>query len=97
MEFSETPFTDIESALEYTQLLLAAAGEARKHLESELGALPASGPERSREAMQLVSYKLHALSTHLSASHRLLNDLRMLRRLLLQERVPAQACDRRAV
>jgi len=33
-----------------------------------------------------VNYKLDKLSSHIATSRRILNDLRMLRRLLLEER-----------
>jgi hypothetical protein len=36
--------------------------------------------------LQLVNYKLDKLSSHIAASRRILNDLRTLRRLLLEER-----------
>jgi hypothetical protein len=37
--------------------------------------------------LQIVQFKLDKLEQHLQASSRLLNDLRTLRRLLLEERV----------
>ncbi len=64
---SETPFDNIESALEYVN-----------HLLEELA--------RRKQALQLANYKLDKLSSHIAASRRILNDLRMLRRLLLEER-----------
>jgi len=38
------------------------------------------------QAMQIVQFKLDKLEHHLKTSSRLLNDLRSLRRLLLEER-----------
>jgi hypothetical protein len=44
------------------------------------------GAERRKEALLLVSYNLAKLNLHITASRRILNDLRTLRRLLLAER-----------
>jgi hypothetical protein len=83
---SETPFDNIESAFEYVVQLLAATREAQTEIKSEMSR--AANPEmaRRKQALQLVNYKLETLSTHMLASRRILNDLRMLRRLLLEER-----------
>jgi hypothetical protein len=82
----ETPFDNIESALEYVNLLLEATREAQDQIQTEI--LSAANPQlaRRKEALQLVQYKLEKLSSHVAASRRILNDLRMLRRLLLEER-----------
>jgi uncharacterized membrane protein YccC len=79
----ETPFDTIESAQQFVGLLAEAIEEARQEVESEI-AKPQ--PERQMQALQLVSYKLAKLSTHIGSSNRILNDLRTLRRLLLGER-----------
>jgi hypothetical protein len=79
----QTPFENIESAQQFVELLCEAIEEARREVEAEV-ARPQ--PERRLEALQLVSYNLAKLSMHLSTSHRILNDLRTLRRLLFQER-----------
>ncbi len=79
----ETPFDDIESARQYVELLAEAIEEARREVEAEM-ANPQ--PERRLQALQLVSFKLARLSTHIGGSSRILNDLRTLRRLLLGER-----------
>ena len=79
----ETPFDSIESAQQFVELLVEAVEEARREVESEM-ANPQ--PERRLEARRLVSYKLATLSNRLNSSARILNDLRMLRRLLFRER-----------
>lgn len=79
----ETPFENIEGAQEFMELLEEAVEEARKDVESEIGRWQ---PERRMQALQLVSYNLAKLSVHVTTSRRILNDLRSLRRLLLQER-----------
>jgi septal ring factor EnvC (AmiA/AmiB activator) len=83
---SQTPFDNIESALEYVNHLLDATQEAQAQIETEI--LRTASPElaRRKQALQLVCYKLDKLSSHIAASRRNLNDLRTLRRLLLEER-----------
>ena len=85
---SETPFDNIESAHEYLGLLVKAVEEARQTAESDL---TAAGETSARylDAVRLAVYKLEKLEQHMKISRRLLNDLRTLRRLLLEERVQA--------
>ncbi len=79
----ETPFENIESAKEFIALLAETIADARKDIEAEIAE---AQPERRIQALQLVSYNLAKLSMHIETSGRILNDLRSLRRLLLQER-----------
>lgn len=81
----KTPFDSIEGAHEYIQLLWEAIVEARKELADDIIAAE-NKPDRRLEALRLVEYKLEKLSSHLHSTSRLLNDLRTLRRLLLEER-----------
>jgi hypothetical protein len=85
---SETPFHNIESALEYVNHLLEATREAQAQIETEI--LRAATPQlaRRKQALQLVNYKLDQLSSHITASRRILNDLRTLRRLLSDRKIP---------
>jgi len=83
---SETPFDNLESALEYVNQLLEAVREARDQIEAEILRASNSQLARRKQALQLANYKLDKLSSHFSASRRILNDLRTLRRLLLEER-----------
>jgi hypothetical protein len=86
-EAQETPFDSIEGAQEYVALLAEALEEAAAAIEQDTGATDGTaGAERRLQALRLVSYKLSQLRVHLTASRRLLNDLRTLRRLLLGER-----------
>jgi hypothetical protein len=82
----ETPFDNIEGALEYVGCLLAASREARRHIETEIARASNSQLARKKRALQLVKYKLATLDFHLVKSERLLNDLRKLRRLILEEK-----------
>jgi hypothetical protein len=83
----ETPFDNIESALEYMDHLLEATQEAHKQIETEIERTTDVKLARRKEALQLVSYKLAKLTSHITTSHHILKDLRTLRRLLLEERV----------
>lgn len=87
----ETPFDSIESAQQFVELLCEAIEEARREVEEE--ALRTSGPgeDRRRQALQLVAYNLAKLALHMGTSRRILNDLRSLRRLLLNERLLEKA------
>jgi hypothetical protein len=83
---AETPFDSIEGSSEYVALLAEAIEEARRDIESEIAAAESHGEPRRKEALLLVSYNLAKLKLHITTSRRILNDLRMLRRLLLAER-----------
>jgi hypothetical protein len=84
----ETPFDSIEGALEYVSLLVETVEESQADIASELADAKGDGTGGARraDALQLVAYKLDRLASHARASRRLLNDLRTLRRLLLDER-----------
>jgi hypothetical protein len=82
----ETPFDSIEGSHEYVALLAEAIREARLEVETEIALAVADGADRRKEALQLVAYNLVKLSLHMTTSRRILNDLRTLRRLLLDER-----------
>jgi hypothetical protein len=82
----ETPFDSIESSHDYVSLLVETINEARKDVDADIEVAIGEGAERRKEALQLVSYNLAKLSLHITTSRRILNDLRTLRRLLLDER-----------
>ena len=83
---AETPFDSIEGSHEYVALLAEALAEARGDVEAEIQIAEREGAQRRKEALILVSYNLTKLNLHITASRRILNDLRTLRRLLLAER-----------
>jgi hypothetical protein len=83
---TETPFDSVEGAHEYVGLLLEALREARSEVEQDLASAREDGAKRRVEALQIVSWKLERLDTHLTSSRHLLNDLRRLRDLLVAER-----------
>lgn len=83
---SETPFDNIESSHEYVSLLADAIKEALTEVEADIALAGADGANRRKEALQLVHFNLTKLTGHMASSRRILNDLRTLRRLLLDER-----------
>jgi hypothetical protein len=86
-----THFDTIESAQEFLVLLREAVNDAKSSADADIVAEAESEATRRLSALRLVSYKLEKLEQHLKASGRLLNDLRTLRRLLLEERSEAAA------
>lgn len=83
------PFESIESALEFMALLegeiAEASGELREMTRED-------GEERFGEALNLALYKMHQLSSQVQKSRRLLNDLKLIRNVLVADpdgRMPA--------
>jgi formiminotetrahydrofolate cyclodeaminase len=87
----QTPFDTVENAHQYVRLLVEAIAEAKGEIAADLGVAAVSIPERRVQALQIVQFKLDKLEQHLQTSSRLLNDLRTLRRLLLEERAEPAA------
>lgn len=83
---SETPFDSVEGAQEYLSLLSDAIQDAKDEIGSDIRAAEDPKFPRRLEALRLVSFKLDKLEQHIKSSCRLLNDLRTLRRLLLDQR-----------
>jgi hypothetical protein len=80
----ETPFDSIEGTYEYLDLLSRAIDEARWDITEEIVRARTEHAKRRRDALQLVAYKLQKLHDHITRSRRIVNDLRTLRRLLLE-------------
>ena len=76
----ETPFDSVESAQVYVTLLREAVEDARGDIRGDIAA--AGNRTRHLDALRLVDHKLAHLDAQLRASSRILNDLRMLRRIL---------------
>ena len=83
------PFDNLESTYEYICLLQRALVDAQSAIDEEIRSATAEGANRRLQAVQIVSYKLRSLDDHMTASRRLVNDLRTLRRILLGERQAA--------
>jgi len=82
----QTPFDSVENAHQYVRLLVEAIAEAKSEIAADLATASTARSERRVQALQVVQFKLDKLEQHLKTSSRLLNDLRSLRRLLLDER-----------
>jgi len=82
----ETPFDNIESAEQFVELLIEAIEESKRNVDADIALAKGNGSGRSKKALELVSANLAKLNQHMTASRRILNHLRTLRRLLLQER-----------
>ena len=82
----QTPFDSVENAHQYVRLLVEAITEAKGEIAADISAAAQAKSDRRVQALQIVQFKLDKLEQHLQSSSRLLNDLRTLRRLLLDER-----------
>jgi len=92
----QTPFDSVENAHQYVRLLVEAITEAKSEIAADLSVAAQAKLDRRVQALQIVQFKLDKLEQHLQSSSRLLNDLRTLRRLLLEERTePTQAAPHR--
>ena len=85
------PFESVEEAQEYLLLLAEAVLECRQEVDGDIQRSTRDAQTRRTEAFQVVAYKLDKLHGNLKNSLRLLNDLRTLRRLLLEERSQQKA------
>jgi hypothetical protein len=81
---TEGPFDTIESAQEYLRLLLREVDANVEGLQEDIGTAAREGAGRRVDALRLAEFKLRELARHLGASRRILNDLRMLHRLLAE-------------
>ncbi len=79
------PFDTLESAQEYVRLLASQIETERASVREAIAEGMHAGASRRVTALQIVDYKLTQLARDLSDARRTLNDLRMLRRLLLAQ------------
>jgi len=82
----ELPFDSIESAHEYMNILAVTTLEAMTELRRDRDEALRNGEQRRAQAIDLAIFKLKMLGCHIHKSRRMLNDLRILRRLILSER-----------
>src|SRR5438105_3180097 len=82
----EIPFDSIENAQQYIRLLAETVIEAEHDIENEIKLANDQMSHRRLQALRMVEYNLEKLQRYLSVAGRTLNDLRSLRRLLLEER-----------
>jgi len=83
----DRPFDSIESAQEFMALLQDSIAEAVEDVCRKLEKTPVEERRRA-EALQLAQYKLGQLTSHVQKSRRILNDLRIIRKLLVNEYSP---------
>jgi hypothetical protein len=83
---AEQPFDSIESAQGFMIVLANAILDAMKDLRCEQERAVSDGDERREQAIGLAVYKLKTLNCHVHKGRRDLNDIRTLRRLILNER-----------
>jgi len=76
------PFESIESALEFMVLLEEEIAAASRELHEMLDG---ATNQRQAEALNLALYKMHQLNFHTQKSRRILNDLRLIRGVLVGE------------
>jgi hypothetical protein len=85
---TQVEFDSIESAHDFVDVLAATVLDAVVDLNRDRKIALADGDKRRVDAIDLALFKLKTLTRHLHQSRRNLNDLRSIRRLLLEERKP---------
>jgi len=93
---SEVSFDSIESAHAFITLLIQVVVETKCNLEADIQRETGGNFPRRLKALQIIEHKLRTLECHLENLGRILNDLRSLRRLLLEKRATAAALVRGA-
>lgn len=78
-------FENIESAKQLIELMIEDVKISSKEIDSDIAEAGQDNAKRRKDALLVVAHQLNLLSTHLTNSSRILNDLRSLRRLLLTE------------
>ncbi|HTS25271.1 MAG TPA: hypothetical protein VMH81_05320 [Bryobacteraceae bacterium] len=86
----EQPFDSIESAQDFMSVLAATILEEMRDLKRDHEAALQMGEDRRARALELAMFKLKTLCCYVQKSRRALNDLRTLRRLILNERLTVE-------
>jgi hypothetical protein len=86
----EGPFDSIESAQDFMNVLAETILDAMKDLHYQRQIAVNDGQERRARALELAIYKAKVLGCYVHKSRRTLNDLRMLRRLVQNERLTVE-------
>ena len=87
---TEQPFDSIESAIDFMNVLAETILDATKDLHRDHKSAIEEGLERRVQAIELAQFKLKNLNCYVFKSRRALNDLRTIRRLLLNERAAGE-------
>src|SRR5437763_12203039 len=83
-------FDSIESAQDFMKVLAETILDSMKDLNHDQHAATQEGQLRQAQAIELAIFKLKKLGCHVHKSRIILNDLRTVRRLILNERQPKQ-------
>jgi len=86
----EGPFETIESAHEYMTLLAGTVLDTITELKRDHEAALRDGADRRAQAIEVAILKLKQLNCYTFKSRRMLNDLRIIRRLILNERMSVE-------
>jgi len=87
----ERPFDSIEGAHEYMNILASTALEVMADLRRDRDLALRAGDIRRAQAIDLAMFKVKMLDCYIFKSRRMLNDLRILRRLILNERASVES------
>ena len=87
----EQPFDSIESAYDFMNVLAETILEAMKDLHVDHAHALREGEARTAQAIELALFKAKVLNSYVHKSRRALNDLRTIRRLILNERMKPEA------
>ncbi len=91
VDLLDQPFDSIESAQDYMNLLAETILEVMKELNVEHQRSLRERQERRTRAIEIATFKLKMLNCYVHKSRRALNDLRMIRRLILNERMTVES------
>lgn len=80
---AEQPFHSIESAHEFMLVLENVIADAQGELQTMLDDANNASDERRTEALRLALFKISQLETNTRKSRRILNDLGLIRSLLI--------------
>jgi len=89
-EAIEKPFDSIESAQDFMDVLAATVLDVMKEVKAARAEAAGNGAVRKAQALDIAMFKLKMLGCYVHRSRRALNDLRMLRRLILNERLTVE-------
>jgi hypothetical protein len=86
----DQPFDTIESTQEFMNVLAATILDVMKELSDARTQAIKEKEDRRARAIELATFKLKMLGCYVHKSRRTLNDLRILRRLILNERLSVE-------